>query len=273
MVWLHGSSSVALALALAGCGTFVQAESGTDGEDGSSGTSGGTNATVTPSTSGETNSGSGGPGTTPVTSSSGTTTTDPTNTTTTDPSDTIGPTTSSTAGESTEGTDPTETTSGTGETTDDTGEESTGPGVCEPIDTRPNGSPDEAAELGEIPCGRMTYDFNGTIEDGGDVDWIEFFGDWTCGSPNPQVVVDVVDDNVEVCVTPQCALPATAFYGCVEGSNWNEGGDLGCCSTNRVEMNVNCANTDNESLVARIRVRNNKAVCEDYTVQYAFEVQ
>ena len=130
-------------------------------------------------------------------------------------------------------------------------------------------------DLGDIGCGPTQYDFAGTIEDDNDQDWMGFLGDWSCGSTNdPQVFIDIVDDNVEVCVTPACVVDTIAYYSCVEGENWApNGNDFGCCSTDVIRMNVDCDNTINESLVASIRVRDPEAVCEDYALDYAYLVQ
>ena len=123
-------------------------------------------------------------------------------------------------------------------------------------------------------CGSTTYDFDGTIEDANDEDWLAYLGTWECGEPNPRVVADVADNNVEVCATPLCVQEVTAFYTCVTGNNWSEGGNnLGCCSTDVVRMDVNCSGTGDESLFVSFRVRDSDAVCEDYALSYAYEVQ
>jgi hypothetical protein len=279
-------SAAVVTLALVGCSDFAAAEqessedteadvstggtnpSGDSGNSGNSGTSAGT-ASASGTTGGSTDP-TNASNTDPTNASN----TDPTNASNTDPSDPTNPTT----GPSTESESETRTSNGessTGGDDETTADPTTGVQTCEPLDEEPNdaGGKAETQYLGELACGPDSFDVDGTIQDGSDLDWFAFFGNWICGAPNPRVVVDVADNNVEVCVTPLCFENVTAFYTCVEGDNWSEGGDLGCCSTDVVRMDVNCNGTGDESLFASFRVRNSDAVCEDYTLSYAFEVE
>ncbi len=263
---------------LGACGGFIGTNLDTGEEDDSSGGASTTGASGTDPTQ-------------PATSASGSTTpidtTNPTNPT--DPSDPTNPTdptteTTDVATGSDTGTETTVDTDTEGETSTTTAGEtsststSTGEQVCEQQDEEPNDLVEDGdfISLGTVECGPEPLIFDGTIADGDDVDWLSFLGEWTCGnSSNPRIVVDVVDDDVEVCVSPACAQQATAFYFCVEGVNWtnNVGAGLGCCSTTAVRMDVDCNNVSDESTYASIRVRNPEAVCEDYALSYAFEVQ
>ncbi len=253
------------------CGGFVGTDadsngSGSASESGSSGTS----STGNPSATDPTQASSEGTGTTnpvdPTDPTNVTSPTDPTETTTGPDetttgmdTDTASTTTSETEGEAS-------TTMGAGEST------TTGPPVCEQDDMEPNDELAAAVFIGDQDCGDPAQLFNGTLLDGTDTDWIEYFGFWDCGSngPDPDHVVDVVDDNVQVCVTPACQVPTTAFYFCHVGDNWTDGeNDFGCCSTTRIEMNVNCGDTSNESASGFVRVRplEKAAECVDYQLE------
>lgn len=279
MVWMRRVGVVVLSVAVIGCTDFVGTEGG--GEDGGSSSStsnsGGTTGTpvgtsvATQGGSGDTTAGPGTASTNPSTGTSAGTTDDSTTDATTNADSgstddtqglTTGPSGSSTTGDPTQGgEDSTSTTSD----------------ECMQIDPEPNDveNPDEFVNLGTFTCGESAVEFQGTIENEFDEDWLAFFGDWAfCGQPNPAVDIDIEDDNVQVCVSPACQANVTAVYQCAAGTNWSAGGDdLGCCSTDRVRMLVNCDGSSNESLYANIRVRSADAVCEDYTLTYIYESQ
>lgn len=284
MAYGHWVSTATVALALVGCTEFASAQTGSGGgaeaSDGSTNPPGSSNETQTSAgttSAGGSTSGAADPtntSSTDPTNASQTATTNASNTETTNASNTE--TAASTAGaeSGTGGDDEGSTTGGDDEATSDP---TTGVKICNQQDEEPNDFDNETeiVDLGDVECGPDTYNFGGTIEDADDEDWLFYFGDWICGSPNPRVVVDVADNNVEVCTIAICQQEnITAFYNCVDGDNWFEGGsNLGCCSSDVVRMDVNCSGTTDESLFASFRVRSNDAVCEDYTLTYAFEVQ
>lgn len=285
----HWVSTVVVAIALVGCSDFAaaEAESSGDTEGGSStsgnnpsGGSGNSQTSAGTASASGTTTGATDPTNASNTDPTNASNTDPTNASNTDPTDptdpTNGPSTDSESESESESETRTSDESSSGSDDETTADPTTGVMTCENLDIEPNdeGGEEETQYLGEIFCGADFYDVDGTIEDGFDDDWFAFFGDWVCGAPNPRVVIDVVDNNVEVCATPLCFQNATAIYSCVEGDNWFEGGsNLGCCSSDIIRMNVNCDGVSDESLIAGFRVRSDDAACEDYTLSYAFEVQ
>lgn len=278
MAWLHGSGCVALALAVAGCGSFVQAETATDGDGGSSGTTGTTNATVGLPTSGGTGTGGAGPGTTPVTSNSdasGTDPTDPTDPSNTGPteSDSSDPTTSSTAGDSSGGTDPIESTSGTGDGTEETGQETTGPQPCVQDDMEPNDVVGDANDMGTQTCDAAPNTFMGTFDDDGDVDLFFYYGQWVCGNDNEPNHVLTVTGEAQVCWFPLCDF-GVEQVNCLSGTDVTSGdGFAGCCSTDEVVGDINCLNTGDETATGVVIVSpvSKELVCVNYEIAFSVE--
>ncbi|MBV1860777.1 MAG: hypothetical protein KUG77_20345 [Nannocystaceae bacterium] len=270
MAWRLGSSGAVLALALLGCGTFVQAESATEGDDGSSGTGGTTNATVSPSTSGSTDSASGGPGSTPSTSNSDTSGTDPTGTSDTEPSKSDTDTSTgfepSASGTSTTGSDTEETA------TQDVG--STGPLVCDEADIEPNGDPVNGVTqpLPNQFCGAPASTVSGTLLDGSDLDAFVYLGVWNCGdSNNPNHRVEV-EGPVTACIFPLCPNDITTETNCIAGTSTTVNGVQGCCSDDTAIADVNCVVFGgDESATGFILVESDAAECTDYTVTYAVD--
>lgn len=273
MAWCDAVVVGVLAIATGACGGFIGSDAESEG--------GGSASASSSSSGGET------PGTNPTEASAeGTGTTNPVDPTA-DPTNATSPTetttgrdeTTSGPGSDTESTTGSDTAGESSTTVAESGESSTtGPLVCVQDDEEPNGVFKQATFIGDQDCDDPAQAFDGTIVDGADTDWIEYFGFWDCGGTgtDPDHVVDVVGDNVQVCVTPACQEPVTAFYFCHEGENWTDGeSEYGCCSTNRVVMNVNCNNTGNESATGSIRIQplNNKAVCEDYQLEISVLAQ
>lgn len=275
MVWRHGSGSVALALALAGCTSFVNAEGGTEGSsDDSTGTGDAetTNATVNLSTSGATDSASGGPGTAPVTSNSDTSDTNPTDASNTDPSESDSDTDPSTG--SGPGSTGASTTDGdTGEGTTEGGE-STGPSVCEEADAEPNGDPINGVtqELPDQFCDTPDSTVAGTLLDEDDLDAFVFFGVWECGNDNNPNHRIEVDGAVTACVFPLCPNGIPTETNCIAGTPATANEVDGCCSNDTAIADVNCVVMGgDESAFSFILVESSEAECTDYTITYAVD--
>lgn len=274
MVWRYGWSGVALSLALVGCSNFVEAETG-PGDGDSSGTNGTTNATVTPSTSGQTDSATGGTDTTRPTSGSNT---DPTLASNTNPSesDTTDPVTSSATDDTDQTTDPTGGATGddTDTDTDTTGDETTGPGPCVQADMEANDMFEDIQDIGTQTCEASASSFTGTLLDANDLDRFTFnsaYSEESCGTGEPDHVY-TSSGPVELCAQGFCtAGPTTAVY-CDEGEISEVNGFEYCCSTETVRLDIEC-NTPTEATVAYIAVRANAEAleCAEYSFTYAVQ--
>jgi len=270
MVWRNGSGSVAFALALAGCTSFVDAEGGTDGDSTQTEGTATTNATVSLSTSGATDSASGGPGTAPVTSNSDTTDTNPTDASNTDPSES----------DTDPSTGPDSPTTGLSTTGSDTGEgttadaESTGSSVCDEADVEPNGDPGGGVsqDLDDQFCGTPASMVDGTLLDENDLDAFLYFGPWNCGSDNnPNHRVEV-QGPVTACIFPLCPGDISTETNCITGAAATFNGVSGCCSDDSAIADVNCVVPGgDESAFGFILVESDAAECTDYTVTYAVD--
>ncbi len=274
MAWGDGLRNEALALCvlLAGCASFVEADS-SDGGAGSSGSSsgGGTTSGALPEPSAASADGSASD--TPATSS---TTTGPDSDTTPDPSDPPLPTDSDPVETgSTDGTTGSESTTGgdasaSGVDPEETGGDTTGPMQCQQDDEEPNGMSSEAVALGVQGCGASASAFSGTLETAEDDDWFTYDAPWTCGSANnPNHVINPTE-GVSACWFPLCNFGSEQI-NCIAGTPVPSAVNVqGCCSGDIIIGDLNCSLSSDESSQAYIAVYTTQETleCVDYEVSF-----
>ena len=146
---------------------------------------------------------------------------------------------------------------------------STGPTVCDQLDTEPNDTYAESQELPDQLCEMAEATLEGTLEDETDVDRFRFNSPWNlldCGSGDPDHIY-TVEGPVEVCVSAGCP-DALGSFSCEDGTLTNFNGFGYCCGTETVRTDIFCTLNPSSTGFVIVRPVANMLECADYSVTY-----
>ncbi len=147
---------------------------------------------------------------------------------------------------------------------------SSGGGACDD-ENEPNDSYNIATPLAGIDCTTAPTEVADVMDPTTGEDWFEYFGSWTCGTPEPIARVAVLEGPaLDFCLYPSCAQLVGTFYSCQTGEN---NPNAGCCNApgeSEVDMWINCADTDDESATVWVQFFNPGNACEPYSFEYSF---
>ena len=151
---------------------------------------------------------------------------------------------------------------------------STGPMVCDQLDTEPNDTYLESQELPDQPCAVAAATLEGTLEDETDVDRFRFDSPWTsldCGNGDPDHIY-TVQGPVELCASPGCPS-AMGSFTCEDGTVTNFSGFDYCCGTESVRIDVTCTLSPSSAGFVIVRPDADTLECADYSVTYQVVIE